>query len=195
MLDFNFASKPFEDIRRYFILIIFLIAVLVIFTGFNIYTFINYRKNASEMLPETKFLEEKKSKLELNIKQNKAELDKSDFLALKKEAGELNKLIEQRTFSWTKLLNNLEKTIPPELQVISIKPKTDENDIRITISVKAVDYNGILKFIKNMESSKYFSDVYPVFEDTQSKGSAREIIADFVFKYDQNKEGQIGKNK
>lgn len=183
MINFNYSSRPFEDAHRYYKLILILGALVFIFLALNIYLYLDYKKASSELIPERDFLEKKRDGIESQVDRGKAELKKSENRELFKKIAEINQLIESRRFSWTHLLNSLEKAIPRDVMVTAITPRIAENEIIITLSVKTYDYKGILKFIGNMDASPDFSGLYPVYENTDNKGGRKEITADFTVKY------------
>ena len=51
----------------------------------------------------------------LNRPENRNTRDESQFL---------NELIERKSFSWTRVLENLEKVMPPRVHLVSISPAT-----------------------------------------------------------------------
>jgi Tfp pilus assembly protein PilN len=188
IINFNYSGKPFEDINKYYRTAIILGVLVLLMIVLNAYFYLDYRKVSSELIPERDFLEKKRDNLELQLSRDSEELKRNENKALFKKIDELNELIESRIFSWTRLLDALENTIPPDVMVTSINPKISGNGVLITISVKTYDYRGILKLITNMDASTSFSDLYPVFENTENKGGRKEVSADFVFKYNPHKE-------
>jgi Tfp pilus assembly protein PilN len=186
-INFNYSTKPFEDTARYYKIIIILAALLLMTLALNIYLYLDYRKESAELIPERDFLEKKLDTLESQVEKGKTELKRSENRKLFKKIAELNQLIDARIFSWTSLLNSLEKAIPSDVMVTAITPRIIEDGISITLSVKTYDYRGILKLITNMDASTVFSGFYPVFENTDNKGGRKEISADFIFKYNPDK--------
>lgn len=182
-INFNFSNKPFEDVHKYYRAALIL-GILVLFVlALNAYLYIDYKKTSSELIPERDFLEKKRDGLEAELSKDKAALKKDENKALFKKINELNQLIEARIFSWTRLLDALEKTIPSDVMVTAINPRIEGGSVQITLSVKTYDYRGILKLITNMDASSVFSDLYPVYEASDNKGGRKEVSADFVFKY------------
>lgn len=188
--NFNYSTKPFEEIARYYRIIIILGLLVIAMLTLNLFLYLDYRKESAQLIPERDFLEKKRDDIKSQLEAGKAELRKSENKELFKKISELNRLIESRIFSWTSLLNSLEKAIPSDVMVTAITPRIAEDGITITISVKTFDYRGILKLITNMDASRVFSGFYPVYENTDNKGGRKEITADFVFKYNPEKAQQ-----
>jgi Tfp pilus assembly protein PilN len=72
-------------------------------------------------------------------------------------AAFLNSLIEQRSFPWTKIFSDLEQILPPGVRVISIAPRMQGGKVEVKLLIGAASDDGILKFLKALESSPVFS--------------------------------------
>ncbi|MFZ0634372.1 MAG: hypothetical protein WA755_05500 [Candidatus Acidiferrales bacterium] len=77
-------------------------------------------------------------------------LDRSAFL---------NSLIEQRTFPWPKIFDDLERTLPTGVRVVSIAPTLEGGHALVKLTIGAMDDEAKLKFLRALESSKVFTDV------------------------------------
>ena len=86
----------------------------------------------------------------------------SDFLD---RVEYINQLISRRTFSWTRLLNDLEQLTPSNLQLASVKPQVRATDLVIEIVVKGRATQEMIQFVSNLENSGKFAEVSPLYED------------------------------
>jgi Tfp pilus assembly protein PilN len=77
-------------------------------------------------------------------------LDRSAFL---------NSLIGQRSFPWTKIFMDLERTLPPGVRVIKISPKLVSGRALVELTIGAESDEGKIKFLQALEKSKEFSDL------------------------------------
>src|SRR5580692_8808166 len=74
-------------------------------------------------------------------------------------AAFLNSLIGQRSFPWTKIFMDLERTLPPGVRVVKISPKLDNGRAIIELTVGAQSDEGKVKFLQALEKSEAFSDI------------------------------------
>ncbi|MGB6546339.1 MAG: hypothetical protein WA871_15665 [Candidatus Acidiferrales bacterium] len=72
-------------------------------------------------------------------------------------AGYLNSLIAQRSFPWTKVFMDLERTLPAGVHVVTIQPSLVGGQIQLSLTVAAVSDEAKLQFLKALESSPEFS--------------------------------------
>jgi hypothetical protein len=71
----------------------------------------------------------------------------------------LNTLIDERSFNWTMMFMDLEKTMPSGVRVVSIEPKQVKGRIEVRFKVGAQSDEAKLKFLKALESSHAFSQI------------------------------------
>lgn len=69
----------------------------------------------------------------------------------------LNSLIDERSFPWTRIFTDLEKTLPAGVRVVSISPRLDKGRAEVSLQVAAQTGESEVQFLKAMESSKVFS--------------------------------------
>jgi Tfp pilus assembly protein PilN len=72
-------------------------------------------------------------------------------------AAFLNSLIDQRSFPWTKVFTDLEKTLPPGVRVISISPALTNGRAEVTLKVGALTDQSKIQFLQAVEKSSVFS--------------------------------------
>ncbi|HLJ47900.1 MAG TPA: hypothetical protein VKU01_17915 [Bryobacteraceae bacterium] len=86
---------------------------------------------------------------------NAAVIDRSLFL---------NKLIQHKAISWTKLFSDLEKVMPPEVRLITVRlPQVDsQNRVWLDMVVAAKDPGPVLEFMKRLEGAAQFGAISPM---------------------------------
>ena len=85
----------------------------------------------------------------LNQPQNRTTRDESQFL---------NEFIERKAFSWTRVLENLEKVMPPRVHVVAIDPELDEdNQLALKMRVAGDSRDRAIELARRMEASRRFA--------------------------------------
>jgi len=96
-------------------------------------------------------------------------LDRSSFL---------NSLIEERTFPWPKIFEDLERTLPTGVRIVDISPRLEGGRALVKLTAAAMDDESKVKFLRALENSKVFSNVrvadekYP--DPGQTQGGAAQ---------------------
>jgi hypothetical protein len=94
---------------------------------------------------------QQKLDITLNQPENAEVLEQSLFL---------NLLINHKAISWTKLFADLEKVMPSDVRLVTVRlPQVDsESHVWLDMTVAAKESTSILELVKRLESSPQFSD-------------------------------------
>jgi len=169
-LDINLASQPYEDSRQFWMRwgtavgvvgLLTLVLLTLTITGW-----FNARRDRKAMADKRALIAERdqiRSSAEgfLNRPENRTTRDTSQFL---------NELIERKAFSWTRVLENLERVMPARVHLVSISPGLDEeNQLSLKMTVAGDSRERAIELAKRMEDSKRFSQTNIISErSTQS---------------------------
>src|SRR5579859_4794941 len=157
-LDINLASRPYEDARQFWMrwgTAVGAIGVLtLVLLTLDVTGWINARRDRIAIADKRAMIAERdqiRSQAEafLNRPENHTTRDESQFL---------NELIERKSFSWTRVLENLEKVMPPRVHLVAITPKLDEdNQLLLTMTVAGDSRDRAIELARRMEESRRFA--------------------------------------
>jgi len=71
----------------------------------------------------------------------------------------LNSLIDERSFPWTKIFMDLERTLPPGVRVVSISPHLVNGRAEVGLQVGVVSDESEIQFLEAIEKSPVFSKI------------------------------------
>src|SRR6478752_8277914 len=130
-LDINLATRPYEDSGPLWLRWGGAVAALGLFTLILIYSalsgFAAARKDRGLIEQREQQIaarDQQKAKAEemLSLPANRGTRDRAQFL---------NDLFQRKSFSWTKVFEDLERVMPPRLHVVSIHPeKSPDNQLQ-----------------------------------------------------------------
>lgn len=156
----NLASEPFRRDRPIIVgavaLSLMLLGVLAL-QGFTIWSERNQAADTRLFLDRlnsqmrTITVEQQKLDITLNQPANAEVLEQSLFL---------NLLINHKAISWTKLFADLEKVMPADVRLVTVRlPQVDsQSHVWLDMTVAAKESTSILELVKRLESSPQFSD-------------------------------------
>ena len=157
-IDINLASQPYEDARQFWMRWGTAVCALGLLTlmllALDISGWVTARRDRvamSQLRAQIADRDRLRSEAErvLNLPQNRTTRDESQFL---------NQLIERKAFSWTRVLENLEKVMPPRLHVVSISPQlNDDNELALKMSVAGDSRDRAVELERRMEESRRFA--------------------------------------
>jgi hypothetical protein len=176
-IDVNLASRPFVNNRKFYLMAGGLLLVLLGLSNWNFSEFQAVRARRADL---NELLARDRARFNaLGREQEKvlARLQTPETADFLDRLEHTNQLIRRRTFSWTLLLNDLERLTPPNLQVTSIKPQINSRGIIVEIVANGRSSKDNIQFVSNLEASGKFYDVSPLYEDLSKNPSfvGREI--------------------
>lgn len=157
-LDINLATHPYEDARQFWmrwgtgvgaVALLTLVLLTLTITGW-----LNARRDHAAIAQKRALIAERdriRAHAEefLNRPENRTTRDQSQFL---------NDLIERKAFSWTRVLENLEKVMPARVHLISISPQLDEdNQLGLKMTVAGDGRDRAIELARHMEESRRFA--------------------------------------
>jgi type IV pilus assembly protein PilN len=182
-LDINLASQPYEDARQFWMrwgsalgLAAFFTLILLTLT---VTGWFNARRDRSTISSLHKRISDRdvmrqEAEEFLNRQENRATRDDSQFL---------NELIERKSFSWTRVLEDLEKVMPARVHLVSISPELDEeNQLALKMTVAGDSRDKAIELARRMEDSHRFTQTYIESEhrDQASASVQFNIVATYV---------------
>ena len=158
MLTTNLSTRPFYNDRAVRTWIAMLTVIVVAATVFNISRVLHYSQNETQLALQASHDEQDAASLRAAAAKERASVDIKQITAESARAREANDLIDRRTFSWTELFNRFEATLPADVRITTVRPRLDEKDRRIQLSVSVVarQYEDIDKFVENLEGTGAF---------------------------------------
>lgn len=182
----NLASKPYQDEGQFYRRWGTALALVFLFTAFMVWASFQHYQNSSESWQsarraETRLAVLKREELQaqqiLAEPQNRGTRDRSQFL---------NDAILRKSFSWTRLMQDLEKVMPAGLRVTAITPVLDQhNRFTLKLQVEGATRDPAVELLRNMEKSQHFrSPQITVEQHPQGRGNeAGGVKSDIVTSY------------
>ncbi|HET7892046.1 MAG TPA: PilN domain-containing protein [Candidatus Sulfotelmatobacter sp.] len=185
-LDINLASQPYEDARQFWMRWGTAVGALGLLTlillALDVTGWINARRDRAAIAQKRAMIAERdqlrvNAERILNLPENRSTRDQSQFL---------NELIERKAFSWTRVLENLEKVMPPRVHLTSISPQLDEdNQLGLKMTVAGDSRDRAIELARRMEESRRFAQTNIIserFEKSSGGGDTEQfdIVAIYI---------------
>ena len=156
----NLATEPFRRDRPMLVASAALALVLAILLGFAVTAIISAKHQGADihvtidrLNNQLRGISAEQAKLNalLRLPENAEVLDRSRFL---------NTLIDRKGISWTKLFADLEKVVPYNVRLVSVRlPEVDsENRVLLDMVVGAKDEQPILELLRHLEAAPQFGE-------------------------------------
>ena len=93
-----------------------------------------------------------------------------------KQAERLNQLIDEKAFSWTLAIEDLETVLPGGVQVTQLEPERDK-DGHITLQLRVLGpRDRAIEMVRNLEHSKHFAQARIVGEASETQGGPNQRL-------------------
>ncbi len=161
-IHLNLASRPFRDYRPVYGVVV-VMALLTAFLALNnVDTFLRYRT-------ETKTTRANIDKLEQQIadEQRKADtlsqrLKGVDLKLLASQTEFANAQLAERAFSWSELLDRLERVLPPDVRLQSVTPSFGKDGlVHLSMTCITKTGDGLTATINRFNGDPRFANAFP----------------------------------
>src|SRR5215469_15949890 len=172
-ININLASNPYEAAREYSRRLGLLTAGLAILT-LGLLGYILYQRSQTRDVDQkiraarqeiASLDAEKATALTvLNQPQNRNVADQSQFL---------NNLFVRKSLSWTRVFTEMEKLMPPNIHVVSMKPEFNRDNLLVLhVVVATSSRDKAVELVKRMEKSPHFHLPQVEAENALGEGAA-----------------------
>ena len=154
----NLASEPFRRDRPVLVASAAASVLLAILLAFQVKAIVSARHQAADIRHNIDRLnrqlrtigtEQAKLNATLRLPENAEVLERSIFL---------NTLIDRKAISWTKIFSDLEKVMPYNVRLVSVRlPEVDaQNEVLLDMVVGSKDVTPVLQLLRRLEESPQF---------------------------------------
>ena len=183
-LDINLATRPYEDAREFWArwglgvgLLAALTLVLLVFA-------VRGWSNAGRDRHNIVQLEQQIAALNQERTEDQAVLDMPVNRNTRDQSQLLNGLIQRKAFSWTRVFEDLERVIPPNLHVVSLRPELNEqNQMQLDMKVACDTRAAAVELVHRMEDSRHFQGTELIAEGQGSEagsGVTASVVSIYV---------------
>ena len=170
-LHLNLASRPYRD-ERPFIAVVVVGSLLIAFlTLTNFDTWYEYRNETQDTRAKIATLEKQAADERARTNTLNQRIRAVDVKLLAKQTQFANTQLAQRAFSWSELLDQLERILPDYVRIVSITPSFEDNGlVKLSLQCVARDSTGLVSTLTRFNANPRFSGAFPLNEDHTPEG-------------------------
>ena len=192
-IHLNLAARPYRDYRPVYAAVV----VLSLLTAFlmlnNIETYYRYIRETKTTRTKIASLEtqlQKERQRQQMTEQRKAGLD---LVRLGAQTKFINSKLQERAFSWSVLLDELESILGNDVRLLSVAPSfTDQGPVRLTLRFESKTDSGLTQTIDKMNADPQFIDPFPRTQTAGENGRYKfDIAVDYVARHNPMPAGQV----
>ncbi|HEY7213564.1 MAG TPA: hypothetical protein VIC28_02990 [Thermoanaerobaculia bacterium] len=204
MEPLNLARRPFLNSRP-----VVRMALLLWVLGFllllgNVFLFWGYLSSSADKRQQIARGEQEVARQQRTAAQLQSRLDHIDLVRQNEQVDFLNQKIEERTFSWSLLLDRLAEVLPNDVRLIRLTPETEarpagagsaatgrartargrprrEGQIPLSITGETRNDEALTRFVDNLFAHPAFVDPNPTREERLENGLLRfELSVQYI---------------
>ena len=170
-IHLNLAARPYRDYRPVYAVVV-LVSLLTAFLMLNnIETYYRY-------IHETRSTRAKIATIEAQTRQERSReaqvqerLRGVDLKRLDAQAKFVNARLQQRAFSWSTLLDELESVLVDDVRLLAVNPVfRDDGGIDLTLRFEAKSGDGMITTMNRMNNDPQFRNPFPSSETVRETG-------------------------
>lgn len=168
-IHLNLASRPFRDYRPVYAAVV-LIALLTAFLALNnVDTFLRYRTETKTTRANIAKLEQQIAEEHRQAEMLAQRLRGVDLKLLASQTEFANAQLAERAFSWSELLDRLEKVLPTDVRIQSVTPTFDKDGL-VHLSMMCITKTGegLTATINRFNGDQHFANAFPTSETAVS---------------------------
>lgn len=159
MLRANLSTRPFYNERAVHAMAAALAVLVLAVAAWQAVRVVRLSRYKTELNTAINRDKGEAQKLAADAAAIRRGLDQKQLSLVAAQAKEANALIEQRTFSWTQLFNQLEATLPEDVMLMSVHPDFKEGVTQVNMEIQGRGGDEIDKFWERLEKTGAFHDI------------------------------------
>ncbi|HWY67059.1 MAG TPA: PilN domain-containing protein [Terriglobales bacterium] len=152
----NLASRPYQDERAFYRNWGSALAMAIVVTALMVFVSVRHYVNTQREWAQVRETEAKLAELKSEEAQARQILAQPENRGTRDRSNFLNAAIIRKSFSWTRLMEDMEKVMPSGLRVAAITPGVDRNHFVLKLQVQGERREAAVELLRNMEKSSHF---------------------------------------
>jgi len=177
----NLASRPYQDEGRFYRQWGTALGLVILFTGLMLFLSVQHYLNSRKEWASARQAQEKLAELQREQAQAQQILARPENRGTRDKSQFLNSAILRKSFSWTRLMEDMERVMPAGIRVTAIAPEIDaRNRFLLKVQVQAQSREPAVQLLRNMEKSPHFRSPQ-LGQETQDKEGV--VKSDIITSY------------
>jgi len=181
----NLASRPYIDARRFYTNWLTGLGALFVLTAVLLSFALHALLGSRQVAGEIRKVEGQIAKLDAQRARAQEVMGRPENRDVRDRSRFLNDAIARKSFSWTRVFEELERVVPPRVHVASIRPEIKNDQVLLVMTVAGDTRENVVELLRRMEGSESFRHPQLRSEDVRAMNSGGsqaefEISAQYV---------------
>lgn len=165
-IHLNLAARPHRDYRPYVAAVVAGSLLIAYLTVTNFDTWYRYRNETQTTRSKIEALDRQTIEEQRRADEVNQRLRSVDVKTLATQTQFANARIAERAFSWSELLDRLERVFPNNVRIDSISPSFAKSGlVHLTLQCVAKNGDGLVTTLDRFNRDGHFANAFPANED------------------------------
>lgn len=179
-LHLNLAAKPYRDYRPYIAVMAVGWLLVALMALNNLDTWYRYQHDTKTTREETAALEHQTELEQTKLNTAEQRLRSVNVPLMTAQTQYVNSVLAERAFSWSELLDRLERVLPDDVRLLNISPSFNKNGlVHLSLSCVGKNGNSLVSTLDRMNADPNFSRPFPNGETNTGTGYDFGISVDY----------------
>ena len=161
-LHLNLASRPYRDYKPlYAVVVVTSLAIAYLMLN-NVETYYRYVSDTQTTRAKIAQLDNEAEGEQRRAQGAEAQLKGVDLVTLDSETKFINAQLAERAFSWSELLDRLERVLPDDVRIRNIAPQFQKNGlVHLELACDGKNPDAYVRTLTRLIASPVFADAFP----------------------------------
>ena len=177
MLRSNLSTRPFYNVRLVRGVLSIAIGLVLIVTAVNAVRFVTLSRSQAALGARAAEAQAEAERLQAEAARIRAQINPGEIALVAEAASEANGIIKRRAFSWSRLFEEVERTLPLDVRISSVQPRVeDDGRLVMVIGAQGRTVADLDTFMEALEAEAPFSSVLAIEEQATEAGLVQALI-------------------
>jgi hypothetical protein len=170
-LHLNLAARPYRDYRPFTLVMAAGWLVFFILAYVNVDTYLRYKTATRQTASAIERLDHQTDEERRRTEDAEARIKTIDILVLAKKTEFANAQLAERAFSWSELLDRLERVLPNDVRIEGVAPVFDKGGlVHLKLEAHGKTTDSMVRTLASFNADAHFADAFPTVEELTPTG-------------------------
>lgn len=179
-LHLNLAARPYRDYRPLYAVVVAASLLIFFLMLNNVETGVRYLRETKATRTRIDNIERQATNEEQRTRDLDARLREVDVKQLALQTRFANTQLAQRAFSWSELLDRLERVLPDDVRIQAVAPAFGKNGVvNLKLDMWGKSGDSMVRTLDRLNRDPHFSNPFPSAEEHGDAGYHFGISAEY----------------
>lgn len=180
-IHLNLASRPYRDYRPVYAAVVVMSLLAAFLMLQNVETYVRYTHETRNTRAKIAAIEAETARERQREQSVQGQLKGLDLVRLDAQTKFVNAKLQERAFSWSTLLDQLESVLADDVRLISVAPSfSDDGSIHLALDLRSKAGDGMTRTMNRMNADPQFTNPFPSGESVTPEGYAFDMQVEYL---------------